>query len=94
MCPGRLPGGLPQVPFVWPGVDGFFWLRDDPVPPADVARRWLEALDKASARDGLFVLVTGLVAERRAALAQVLTRAVADPRVRVRTVGEVAAALA
>ena len=99
MRPGRLPGGLPQVPFVWPGVDGFFWLRDDPVPPADVARRWLEALDKAAARDGLFVLVchahvTGLVEERRAALAQVLARAVADPRVRVRTVGEVAAALA
>lgn len=99
MRPGRLPRGLPQVPFVWPGVDGFFWLRDDPVPPADVERRWLAALDKAAGRGGLFVLVchahiTGLDAGRVAALGAVMARAVADPRVSVRTVGEVAAALA
>lgn len=98
MRPGRLPGGLPQVPFVWPGVDGFFWLRDEPVPPADVERQWLAALDKAATRRGLFVLVchahiTGLDPVRVAALGAVMGRAVADPRVSVRTVGEVAAAL-
>ncbi|MFN8601617.1 MAG: polysaccharide deacetylase family protein [Candidatus Binatia bacterium] len=98
MRPGRLPGGLPQIPFVWPGVDGFFWLRDEPVPPADVERQWLAALDKAAVRGGLFVLVchahiTGLDVQRSAALGAVMARAVADPRVSVRTVGEVAAAL-
>ena len=98
MRPGRLPGGLPQVPFVWSGVDGFFWLRDEPVPPADVERQWLAALDKAAARGGLFVLVchahiTGLDVRRSAALGAVMARAVADPRVSVRTVGQVAAAL-
>lgn len=99
MRPGRLAGGLPQVPFVWPGVDGFFWLRDEPVPPADVGRQWLAALDKAAARGGLFLLVchahiTGLDPDRVAALGAVMARAVADPRVSVRSVGEVAAALA
>lgn len=98
MRPGRLPGGLPQIPFVWPGLAGFFWLRDEPVPPADVERQGPAALDKAAVRGGLFVLVchahiTGLDVQRSAALGAVMARAVADPRVSVRTVGEVAAAL-
>lgn len=98
MRPGRLPGGLRQVPFVWSGVDGYFWLRATPVPPAEVAQRWLAKLDEVAARGGLFVLVchahvTGLAADRLAVLDAVLARAVADPRVRVRTVGAVAADL-
>jgi peptidoglycan/xylan/chitin deacetylase (PgdA/CDA1 family) len=98
MRPGRLPAGLAQVPFVWPGVDGFFWLRDAPVPAADVGRQWLAALDKAAVRGGLFVLVchahvTGMDPERVAVLGDVMARAVADPRVTVRTLGEVAAAI-
>jgi peptidoglycan/xylan/chitin deacetylase (PgdA/CDA1 family) len=98
MRPGRLPGGLPQVPFVWPGVDGFFWLRDAPVPAVEVGRQWLAALEKTAARGGLFVLVchahvTGAEPERVAVLGEVMARAVADQRVEVRTLGEVAAAL-
>jgi peptidoglycan/xylan/chitin deacetylase (PgdA/CDA1 family) len=98
MRPGRLSRGLPQVPFVWAGVDGFFWLREEPVPPEQVAQRWLAKLDDVAARGGLFVLVchahvTGLVAELVAVLDRLLARAVADPRVSVRTVGEVAAGL-
>jgi len=97
--PSRLPRGLPQVPFVWPGVDGFHYLRDAPVTPAEVGRQWLAALDRAAARGGLFVLIchphiTGLDPERIAALDTVMAAAVRDPRVRVRTIGEVAAALA
>ena len=95
---GRLPGGLPQVPFVWPGVDGFFWLRDAPVPPDEVGRQWLAALDRTAVRGGLFVLVchahiTGTDADRVAVLGAVMARAVADPRIEVRTLGEVAAAM-
>lgn len=98
MCPGRLPGGLAQVPFVWPGVDGFFYLRDAPVPAAEVQRKWLAALDRAVAHGGLFVLIchahiTGLDPARCDALGAVLARAVQDPAVAVRTLGEVAAAL-
>lgn len=98
MRPGRLPRGLPQVPFVWTGVDGFFWLREDPAPPEQVAQRWLAKLEGVAERGGLFVLVchahvTGLVPERVAVLDRLLARAVADPRVGVRTVGEVAAGL-
>jgi peptidoglycan/xylan/chitin deacetylase (PgdA/CDA1 family) len=96
--PSRLPGGLPQVPFVWPGVDGFHYLRDAPVAPAEVGRQWLVALDRAAARGGLFVLIchphiTGLDPARVAALDAVLAAALRDPRIRVRTLGEVAAAV-
>lgn len=91
----RLPGGLPQVPFVWPGVDGFHYLRDAPVPPAEVARRWLAALERAASLGGLFVLIchphiTGLDPARLAALEAVLAAAVRDARVRIATVGEAA----
>jgi len=98
MRPALLPGGLAQVPFVWPGVDGFFYLRESPAEPAEVQSRWLEALDKAAARGGLFVLVchahiTGLDEHRLAALGAVMAAAAADPRIALRTVGEVAAAV-
>jgi len=96
--PALLPGGLPQVPFVWPAVDGFFYLREAPVTPADVQERWLAALDKAAARGGLFLLIchphiTGLDEERLAALDAVMAAARRDPRIVIRTAGEVAASL-
>jgi peptidoglycan/xylan/chitin deacetylase (PgdA/CDA1 family) len=99
MRPGRLAGGLAQVPFVWPGVDGFHYLRDVPAPPADVEARWLATLDRTAEQGGLFLLIchphiTGLDRARVAALGAVMARAVRDPRVAVRTAGEVAAALA
>lgn len=94
----RLPGGLPQVPFVWPGVDGFHYLRDVPAAPAEVARQWLAALDRTAARSGLFVLVchphvTGLDPERLAVLDAVVGAAGRDPRVQISTAGEVAATI-
>jgi peptidoglycan/xylan/chitin deacetylase (PgdA/CDA1 family) len=98
MRPALLPGGLAQVPFVWPGVDGFFYLRDAPVTPAEVAARWLAALARTAERGGLFVLVchahvSGLEPARLAALESVIAAAARDPRVAIRTVDEVAATL-
>jgi peptidoglycan/xylan/chitin deacetylase (PgdA/CDA1 family) len=95
MRPGLLPGGLAQVPFVWPAVDGYFWLRAAPEPPAVVQQRWLAALDRVAGRGGLFLLVchahvTGLVEERLAVLDAVLGAARRDPRVAVCTAGEAA----
>jgi peptidoglycan/xylan/chitin deacetylase (PgdA/CDA1 family) len=96
MHPALLPEGPAQLPFVWPGVDGFFYLRDAPVAPAEVAQRWLSALEKAAARGGLFVLVchahiTGLDPARLDALESVVAAALRDPRIDVRTLDEVAA---
>jgi peptidoglycan/xylan/chitin deacetylase (PgdA/CDA1 family) len=93
----RLPGGLVQVPFVWPGVDGFHYLRDAPAAPVEVRRQWLAALEQAATRGGLFVLVchahiTGLDDERLAALDAVMAAAMRDPRVAVETIGAVARA--
>jgi peptidoglycan/xylan/chitin deacetylase (PgdA/CDA1 family) len=98
MRPARLPGGMPQVPFVWPGVDGFFYLRDAPAAPEDVAARWRAALAKAAERGGLFVLVchahiTGLDGARLAALDSVLAAALREPRIAIRTLDEVAAGI-
>ena len=96
MRPALLPGGLPQLPFVWPGVDGFFYLGAEPASPAEVSARWLAALAKTAARGGLFVLVchahiTGLDGARLAALAAVLAAAAREPRIAIRTMDEVAA---
>ncbi|MDX2168694.1 MAG: polysaccharide deacetylase family protein, partial [Deltaproteobacteria bacterium] len=55
MTPRRLEAGLAQVPFVWPGVDGFHYLAAPPAAPPAVRDAWLAALRKAAARDGLFV---------------------------------------
>ena len=98
MRPTLLPGGLPQVPFVWPCVDGFFYLRDTPATPQEVAERWLAALARTAERGGLFVLIchahiTGLDEARLAALDTVLAAAVREPRIAVQTVDEVAAAI-
>lgn len=98
MRAGRLAGGLPQIPFVWSGVDGFHYLRDAPADPADVQARWLARLERTAEQGGLFLLIchphiTGIEPARVAALGAVIARAVADPRIAVRTAGEVAAAL-
>jgi peptidoglycan/xylan/chitin deacetylase (PgdA/CDA1 family) len=96
--PGRLEGGLAQIPFVWPGVDGFHYLAAEPPPPAVVRDRWLAALDKAASCGGLFVLVchaflTGVDESRLEALDAVIAAACADPRLVVSTAGEAAARL-
>jgi peptidoglycan/xylan/chitin deacetylase (PgdA/CDA1 family) len=97
MTPGRLPAGLAQVPFVWPGVDGFHYLAPTPAEPSAVRDAWVAALRKAAARDGLFVTVchafiTGLEPARLAALAAVI-EAAQTAGLAIRTVGEVAARL-
>jgi peptidoglycan/xylan/chitin deacetylase (PgdA/CDA1 family) len=97
--PSRLDRGLTQIPFVWPGVDGFHYLADDPPAPATVRDGWLAALDKAASRGGLFVLIchaflTGTDEARSAALEAVIEAAVADPRVDVLSAGEAADRLA
>jgi peptidoglycan/xylan/chitin deacetylase (PgdA/CDA1 family) len=98
MMPCRLPGGLAQIPFVWPGVDGFHYLRQPPADPDAVRDGWIAALRKAAARDGLFVtvchaFVTGVDAARLAALDAVLAAARADG-LTICTAGEAARALA
>jgi peptidoglycan/xylan/chitin deacetylase (PgdA/CDA1 family) len=95
MRPGQLAPGLAQVPFVWPGVDGFHYLRDEPADPFDVQRAWLASLDKAAEAGGLFLLIchapiTAIDDRRLAALEAVVAAAVADERVDVVTAGELA----
>lgn len=94
MTPARLPSGLAQVPFVWPGVDGFHYLRPTPADPAAVRDAWVAAVRKAAARDGLFVTVchaflTGVDPARVAALEAVIDAARGEG-LEIRTVGEVA----
>lgn len=96
MRPALLPSGLAQVPFVWPGVDGFHYLRAEPVPPAGVRDAWLSSLGRAAERGGLFVLVchaflTGLEEARLEALGAVMEAARRDPRIEIVTAGEIAA---
>jgi len=98
MRPGQLTPGLAQVPFVWPGVDGFHYLRDAPADPADVQRSWLASLDKAAAGGGLFLLIchapiTAIDDRRLAALEAVVAAAVADDRVEICTAGDLARAV-
>jgi hypothetical protein len=95
MNPHVLPSGLAQVPFVWTAVDGFHYLRPEPADPAEVRAQWMRTLAAVAERGGLFVLIchafiTGVDEARLAALGDVMRAAVADPRVAVRTAGEVA----
>ena len=90
-----LASGLAQVPFVWAGVDGLYYLRPDAAHPADVRTRWLAALEDVAARGGLFLTVchafiTGVDRGRTAVLRDVMEAALADPRVTVCTTGGVA----
>jgi peptidoglycan/xylan/chitin deacetylase (PgdA/CDA1 family) len=81
MRPGRLPSGLAQIPFVWPCVDGFYYLTQaPPADPATVRDTWLAALRRAGERGGLFVTIchaflTGVDPARLAALSAVIEAA-------------------
>jgi peptidoglycan/xylan/chitin deacetylase (PgdA/CDA1 family) len=91
----RLGAALAQVPFVWSGVDGAYYLGDEPRPVKEVRDGWLRTLDTVAARGGLFVLIchpeiTGNEPSRIDALAEVIYAAVSDPRLAVTTTGEVA----
>lgn len=95
MRPLILDSGLAQIPFVWPGVDGFHYLRQPPVAPEHVRDTWLAALHKTAERGGLFLIVghpflTGVEPQRLAALSEVMSAAVADERVEILTAGELA----
>lgn len=95
MQPQRLAPDLAQVPFVWPGVDGYYYLRDEPLPPAVVGDTWLKTLDHVAANGGLFLLIchafiTGVHKERVDVLEAVMRAAVEDSRIEVRTTGEIA----
>jgi len=100
MRPALLPSGLAQVPFVWPGVDGFHYLAGEPpAAPERVRDAWLAVLRRAADRGGLFLTVchpflTGVDAARLEALEAVIEAAVAQPGVRILTVGEVAETIA
>lgn len=98
MRPTVLAPGLAQIPFVWPAVDGFHYLRPDPVPAAQVRDLWLAKLDRVAAAGGLFLLVchafiTGVDDDRLAALEAVMAAAAGDSRLRTATAGEVAATI-
>jgi peptidoglycan/xylan/chitin deacetylase (PgdA/CDA1 family) len=95
MRPERLPQGLAQVPFVWPCVDGFHYLREVPAKPEEVRKHWLRALARTASQGGLFVtvchaFVTGVEEARIEVLGEVMAAAVGDPRIAVMQVGEVA----
>jgi peptidoglycan/xylan/chitin deacetylase (PgdA/CDA1 family) len=94
--PSKLEGGMPNVPFAWPAVDGYWYLRDQPEDPTTVRDSWLAQLDKAAGENGLFLLIchafiTGVDPARVEALRMVMQAAIDDERVRPATVGEVAA---
>jgi peptidoglycan-N-acetylglucosamine deacetylase len=98
MRPELLSEGLAQVPFVWPCVDGFHYLREPPATPRAVRELWLRALARTACEGGLFVtvchaFVTGLDEARIEVLGEVMAAAAADPRVAVMQVGEVAGLL-
>lgn len=81
---------IANVPFVWPGVDGYWYLRDEPADPASVAAAWRKALE----RDGLFVTIchpeiTGIDDDRLAVLDATVAEAAATRE--VATVGAIAA---
>jgi peptidoglycan/xylan/chitin deacetylase (PgdA/CDA1 family) len=98
MMPRRLASGLAQVPFVWPGVDGYYYLAATPAAPEAVRDAWLGALGKAAARGGLFLTVchaflTGMEPARVAALEAVMIEA-RRLGCEILTAGEVAARVA
>jgi peptidoglycan/xylan/chitin deacetylase (PgdA/CDA1 family) len=95
MRPAILPSGLAQVPFVWAGVDGRYYLGADPAPPEAVRDRWLAALEEVAEAGGLFLtichaFITGVDEGRLRALGAVMEAAVSDPRVAILTAGQVA----
>jgi peptidoglycan/xylan/chitin deacetylase (PgdA/CDA1 family) len=96
MTPAVLADGMAQVPFVWGGVDGAFYLRPEPADPAEVREQWTRELENVAENGGLFLTIchaeiTGVDLSRLRVLDDVVAAAAADKRVRVMTVGQVAA---
>jgi peptidoglycan/xylan/chitin deacetylase (PgdA/CDA1 family) len=94
MQPGMLRPDLAQVPFVWSGVDGLYYLADPPADAGDVEKQWVDALAEVSEKGGLFLTVchgeiTGASPERLAAFDAVVARA-QDDGFDIVTVGDVA----
>ena len=92
----RLSPALGQVPFVWPGVDGYWYLRDEPADPSAVCDAWLASFEKTATNEGLFLTIchpeiTGIDENRLSVLDAVAQAATADSRVELRTVGAIAA---
>jgi peptidoglycan/xylan/chitin deacetylase (PgdA/CDA1 family) len=93
----RLSRSIAQVPFVWGGVDGAFYLEDPPAAPAAVLEAWSAALARTAPKpDGLFVTIchpeiTGIDDGRLAVLDEIVARAVAEPNVELCTVAAIAA---
>ena len=95
MDPVVLTHGVAQVPFVWGGVDGAFYLRPEPADPAEVREQWSRELTKVAEQGGLFLTIchaeiTGADLSRLRVLDDIVAAAVSDERVRVTTVGQVA----
>ena len=93
MNPVRLSPAVAQVPFVWPGVDGYWYLRDEPEEPTTVSDAWLKSLAKAE-------LCSSRSAIRRSPASTstgsppstaVVAAAQADDRIELATVGAIAA---
>ncbi|MEY2569049.1 MAG: hypothetical protein QOE35_3578 [Actinomycetota bacterium] len=95
MRPAVLDEGVAQVPFVWGGVDGAFYLRPEPADPSEVREQWMAQLERVASDGGLFLTIchaeiTGADAGRMRVLDEVVASAAADTRVRLLTVGQVA----
>jgi peptidoglycan/xylan/chitin deacetylase (PgdA/CDA1 family) len=95
MTPAVLQPGLAQVPFVWGGVDGAFYLRPEPADPAEVREQWMGQLERVIDNGGLFLTIchaeiTGADLSRLRVLDDVVAAAARDERVRLMTVGEIA----
>jgi peptidoglycan/xylan/chitin deacetylase (PgdA/CDA1 family) len=95
MRPAVLDDGLAQVPFVWGGVDGAFYLRPEPADPSEVRQQWRAELERVAAEGGLFLTIchaeiTGADPARVQVLDDVVAAAAADSRVRLMTVGQLA----
>jgi len=86
---------LAQIPFVWPAVDGFHYLRPEPADPSTVRTAWLRALARVARDGGLFLIIchafiTGVDDARLAVLEDVVRAAAADDRIAIHTAGEIA----
>ena len=98
MHPTILPSGVAQIPFVWPAVDGFYYLRPTPTDPGIVRDAWLRALTRVAESGGLFLtichaFITGIDETRLAAIDAVMRAAAADTRITILTAGEIAGRL-
>jgi peptidoglycan/xylan/chitin deacetylase (PgdA/CDA1 family) len=95
MRPTVLASGLAQVPFVWPGVDGFHYLTGAvSADPSAVCDAWLAALARTASGGGLFLTIchaflTGVDAARLAVLEAVI-EAARGANIEICTAGDLA----